>query len=275
MSAEAVEEDWSSGVGIEPLPQPVTITIDAATRLPLALESASVPGRVVGEETTFDLHPLSEAPARERFTLQRPDDPGTSIDDGVSGMGGGDQGFRDLPWGDDAAIRELTTGMAAFPRWLPRGFDLSSGTFKDEQSVVDFRPDPDAPVTVVHRTIVSLCLRRGYDQAFVSVRVDPRLYSSTTRGTGKDRVRTDTSDPFVRSIQPEVAALWASHTDDVPLTGGSFAGATAHVVAEPDHWPHLWVRSGPYIACVAGDLTRRQMVLIAESLGPWNGDPAE
>jgi len=76
-------------------------------------------------------------------------------------------------------------------------------------------------------------------------------------------------------MQPEVAALWASHTDDVRLTGGWHAGAAAHVVAEPDHWPHLWVRKGPYIAGVAGDLTKRQMVRIAESLGPWSGEPAE
>jgi hypothetical protein len=275
LSAEAVEADYSSGVGIEPVSQPVTITIDAATRLPLALESAAVPGRVVGQVTTFDLHPLSEAPARDRFTLQRPDDPGTSINDASSGFGGGDQGFRDLPFGDDAAIRELTSGMAAFPQWLPGGFGLSSGTFKDEQSVIDYRRDADAPVTLVHRTIVSLCFRRGFDQAFVSLRVDPRLYSSAVRGNGKDRVRTDTSDPFVRSMQPEVAALWASHTDDVRLAAGGFAGATAHVVAEPDHWPHLWVRKGPYIACVAGDLTKAQMVRIAESLRPWSAPATE
>lgn len=95
------------------------------------------------------------------------------------------------------------------------------------------------------RTIVSLCFRRGYDQAFVSVHVDPRLYSATTRGAGKDRVRIDTSDPFVAQIEPEVAALWASHTDDVRLTGGWFAGATTHVVLEPETWPHLWVKQGP------------------------------
>ena len=275
LSAEAVGEYWGSGDGIEPVAVPVTITIDAATRLPLALESASVPERVVGEETTFDLHPLSEAPTRDRFTLQRPDDPGTHITDASHDFGGGDQGFRDLPFGDDAAIRELTSGMAAFPQRLPRGFSLSSGTAKDEEGSVDYRPRSGAPVTWVHRTIVSLRFRRGFDQAFVSMRVDPRLYSSTIRGAGEDKVRIDMSDPFVRSMQPEVAALWASHTADVRLSGGWFAGATAHVVTEPDHWPHLWVRKGPYVACVAGDLTKRQMVHIAESLGPWSGAPAE
>ena len=85
--------------------------------------------------------------------------------------------------------------MAAFPQWLPRGFILSSGTAKDEESCVDYRPRSGAPVTLVHRTIVSLGFRRGFDQAFVSMRVDPRLYSSTIRGTGKDKVRIDTLGP--------------------------------------------------------------------------------
>ena len=127
LSAEAVEEDWSSGDHIEPVAVPVTITIDAATRLPLALESAGLPGRVVGVVTTFDLRPLSDSPSRDRFTLQRPDDPGTHITDASNDLGGGDQGFRDLPFGDDTAIRELTSGMAAFPQWLPRGFESVVG----------------------------------------------------------------------------------------------------------------------------------------------------
>ncbi len=273
LSAETVEEDWSSGTGIEPVAVPVTITIDAATRLPLALEHAAAPN-VVGEVTTFDLRPLSEAPARDRFTLQRPDDPGTHITDGSHDLGGGDQGFRDLPLGDDAAVREATSGMAAFPRWLPRGFTLSASTAKDDDGWTEYRPAPGEPKELVRMTIVSLAFRRGYDQAFVSVRVDPRLYSSTTRGAGEDEVRIDTSDPFVKTIEPEVAALWAAHTTDVSLEKGAFAGATAHVVTEPDNWPHLWVCKGPYVACVAGDLTKDEMLGIAESLGPWSA-PAQ
>jgi len=271
LSAETIEEDWSSGVGIEPVAVPVTITIDAATRLPLALEHAAAP-HVVGEVTTFDLRPLSEAPARDQFTLQRPDDPGTH--DGSASVGG-DQGFRDLPLGDDAAVREATSAMAAFPRWVPRGFTLSASTAKDDEGWTEYRPAPGEPKQLVRMTTVSLAFRRGYDQAFVSVRVDPRLYSSTTRGTGEDKVRIDTSDPFVTTIEPEVAALWAAHTADVPLEKGAFAGVTAHVVTEPDNWPHLWVRKGPYVACVAGDLTQDEMLRIAESLGLWSSRAAE
>jgi len=274
LSAEAIREDWSSGVGIEPVPVPVKITIDAATRLPLTFEAAAAP-HVVGEATTYDLHPLSEAPARERFTLPRPDDPGTHITDGSHDLGGGDQGFRDLPRGDDAAVREATFSMAAFPRWVPPGFTLSSGTAKDEDTWTEYRPAPGEPKEMVQMIIVSLAFRRGFDQAFVSVRVDPRLYSSTIVGAGEDKVRIDTSDPFVKNIAPEMAALWAAHTADVSLEKGAFAGATAHVVLEPDHWPHLWVRKGPYIACVAGDLTKDEMLGIAESLGPWSASATE
>ena len=73
----------------------------------------------------------------------------------------------------------------------------------------------------------------------------------------------------MKNVEPELAALWASHTDDVRLTGGWFAGATAHVVLEPETWPHLWVMKVPYVACVAGDLSEAQMVRIANSLRSW------
>jgi hypothetical protein len=276
LSAQAVTVGYSGDRPV-PVALPVTITIDAATRLPLAVERAGVPGSYPGELLEFDIHSLSEAPAHERFTLQRPDEPGTRIEDGSDGFSiGGDQGFRELPFDDAAAVREATSGTAAFPQWLPRGFSLADATVKDEQDTgVNYRPRPGAPVRFVKFATVSLCFRRGYDQAFVSVRVDPRLYSSSTRGTGKDKVRTDTSDPFVTNMDPEVAALWASHTDDVRLTGGGFAGATAHVVLEPETWPHLWVKKGPYVACVAGDLTKAQMVRIANSLESWKAPAGE
>ena len=277
LSAEAVTLGYS-GDRPTPVAVPVTITIDAATRLPLALERAGIPGGVYGELTSFDIHPLSEAPEHDRFTLERPDDPGTRIEDGSdASLGqGGDQGFRDLPFDDAVAVREATSGTAAFPQWLPRGFSLADATVKDEQdSGVNYRPRPGAPVRFVKFTTVSLCFRRGYDQAFVTVRVDPRLFNASTRGTGKDKVRIDTSDPFVGDIEPEVAALWASHTDDVRLTGGGFSGATAHVVLEPETWPHLWVKKGPYVACVAGDLTKAQMVRIANSLESWKSPGGE
>jgi hypothetical protein len=271
LRAEAVSEDYSAD-RVEPVALPVTITIDAATRLPLSLRRAGVTGArgYPDEVTRFDLHPLSEAPARDRFTLQRPDDPGTRIEDGTDGFSiGGDQGFRDLPFDDAAAVRRATSGMAAFPQWAPRGFRLSSATYRDDGSATSYRPRPGAPERAVMNKFVSLCFRRGYDQAFVSVHVDPRLHSSTIRGTGEDKVRTDTSDPFVKNVDPEVAALWASHTEDVRLNVGWFAGATAHVVLEPETWPHLWVRKGPYIACVAGDLSKAQMVRMANSLQSW------
>jgi hypothetical protein len=210
--------------------------------------------------------------------MERPDESGTHIDDGSESASflGGDQGFRDLPLEDAAAARAATAGMAAFPQWLPRGFALSSGTFMDEGSGVGvgYREKAGASDRWVPLIIVSQTFRRGYDQAFVSMRVDPRLYSSSTRGGGKDKVRIDTSDPFVTTIEPEVAALWAAHTDDVRLTGGWFAGSTAHVVLEPETWPHLWVKKGPYVACVAGDLTAKQMVRIAASLEPWGAASA-
>ncbi len=62
----------------------------------------------------------------------------------------------------------------------------------------------------------------------------------------------------------------ARHTIDVRLRGVAYSGYIAHIVVEPDHWPHLWVRKEPYVATGSGDLTPAQMVRIAESLQPGN-----
>jgi hypothetical protein len=51
-------------------------------------------------------------------------------------------------------------------------------------------------------------------------------------------------------------------------TATAFAGRTARVITDPQLWPHLWVKNDGIVAAVAGDVTVRQMVWIAESLGP-------
>jgi len=249
---------------------PVTVVIDAATRLPLSYTHGSFPGGLSGERTTFDVQPLSQAPAQTEFSVPVPDKPGTYVEPS-DGFIAGDQGFRRLNGANAAAVKKATFGVAAFPTWMPTGFRVTDAATKWENgSWTNYPADSPPTKGLVPQLVVSQAFRRGYDQAFVSVRTDPRLYSSATEGTGKQKVRVDTSDPFLPTIDPVVAAEWKLHTTNVRLTAGAFAGATAHVVLEPDHWPHLWVLRGPWVATVSGDLTRAEMIRIAESLAPWN-----
>ncbi len=272
----SVVELVGSDKGSTAVALPVSIVIDAATRLPLSYSRSAVPDGDAssGETIVFDIKPLTIAPARDEFIVPVPNAPGVHI---VSdGPAVGDQGFRRLDGGDAARVGKATFGVAAFPAWVPAGFRVTDAATKWENgSWTNYPADSPPTKGLVPQLVVSQAFRRGYDQAFVSVRTDPRLYSSTTEGTGKHAVRVDTSDPFLPTINPVVAAEWKLHTTEVRLTAGAFAGATAHVVLEPEHWPHLWVRKGPWVATVAGDLTKAEMIRVADSLGPWNADNGE
>jgi hypothetical protein len=252
---------------------PVSIVIDAATRLPISYWRSAVPDGSAssGETIFFDIKPLESAPASDTFSIPVPKAPGVYVEREYPA---GDQGFRRLDGGDPARAGKATFGVAAFPAWVPEGFRVSDAATKLDGWTQYPR---NAPVSrpLVPVLIVSQAFRRGWDQLFVSVRTDSRLNTASNEKIGGKWVRIDTSDPFLPSIEPAVRAEWRLHTTDVRLTRGAFAGATAHVVIEPEHWPHLWVRKGPWVATVAGDLTRAEMIRVAESLGPWNAAGGE
>ena len=84
---------------------------------------------------------------------------------------------------------------------------------------------------------MSLSYRRSFDQVAVSTRVDARLYQSTQIKVDGRWLRVDTSDPFVREVDPWMRLYWARHTVNVRLHGGAYAGEIAHIVVDPDHWP--------------------------------------
>ena len=52
----------------------------------------------------------------------------------------------------------------------------------------------------------------------------------------------------------------------VTLRGGALDGATAEVVIDPRAVPHLWVATPRLLVFVAGDLTRTELIDVAESL---------
>jgi hypothetical protein len=254
---------------------PVSIVIDAATRLPISYSRSAVPDGVAssGETTVFAIKPLQSAPARDSFSIPVPKAPGVYISPNDD-PGAGDQGFRRLDGGDPVRARKATFGVAAFPAWVPEGFRVTDAATKLDGWTQYPRNAPRSR-PLLPLLIVSQAFRRGWDQMFVSVRTDSQLHSSSHEKIGGKWVRIDTPDPFLPSIEPAVRAEWRLHTTDVHLIRGAFAGSTAHVVLEPEHWPHLWVRKGPWVATVAGDLTRAEMIRIAESLEPWNAAGGE
>ena len=251
--------------------RPVTIAIDAATRLPLRVSGFR--GRY---ELRVDSAALTEAPAAAEFTLEKP--PAEETQD-QSDMGLIDpfMSFQALPFSDQAGMKKAVDGIPAFPAWLPRGFALQVGA-SQRNGNVSLPRSLGVSRDWIPNTIVSLAYRRGFDAAYVSVRPDPMLNHETRIGLPGEKtphIRIDTSDPFVGDVTPWDRAQWRRHTTDVPLRSGPFGGATAHIIVDPGYWPHLWVQKDGWVATVAGDLTKAQMARIAESLGPWNGQVAQ
>lgn len=246
-------------------PQPLTIVIDAATRLPLTYQWSR--GGMTWE-ARFDMTTEEEAPGRYEFELDMPPADKT-LHGGVVYPGTRtttrDWGFKPLPLGTAAEVDRLLGPVApAFPGWMPEGFERTAATAADRGGM------EDSPLKG-EDVIVSLCYRRGFDQAFVSLRVDPRRYIWTDANSQ----RTDTSDPFLPEQERWMRRQWASHTTDVRLQSGAYRGAIAHVVVDPSVWPHLWVKKGGLVATVAGDLARDEMVRIAESLESWKAPGGE
>jgi hypothetical protein len=89
--------------------------------------------------------------------------------------------------------------------------------------------------------VVSLSYRRGIDQFLVTTRL---------RGNGP------WSDPLA---SPEG---FVDKPEDVALANGT----AAHVVLSPHTVPHLWALTGSLVVTVGGDLSRGELVHVADSL---------
>lgn len=99
----------------------------------------------------------------------------------------------------------------------------------------------------LHRDLFQAAYRRGLDSFVVSV-----------WRTGPDR--SFWSDPVRSSSQGERGVT------RVRLEGGAFDGVRAEVQVGTGSAPHIWFVADAYVVSVAGDLTRQELVEIAESL---------
>ncbi|MHB9149567.1 MAG: LolA-like protein [Thermoleophilia bacterium] len=153
-----------------------------------------------------------------------------------------DQGFRrvDLTQATDVADYE-----PPLPAAVPDGFGLALITVA-EQGMNTGKEGMNPPA----RGVVSASYRRGFDTLLVSSRLvgdDPSVWSDPLSG----------GEGFVE--RPE----------RVTLEAGAFAGRVAEVLIDPrSQMPHLWVMDATLVVTVAGDLSRAELIAVAESLTP-------
>lgn len=132
--------------------------------------------------------------------------------------------------------------------WLPQGYKLSGVTGAVNASFMG-ASEPIKRGEVSSLTVV-LTYQRGFDRFCIV-----------------NRWRRDnppgSDDPF----DEDSVAL--TDSTQVPVTDGSLRGAMASIVLGLPDWPHLYVGSGrddKTTVSVAGDLTRDELVRIADSL---------
>ena len=204
----------------------LAITVDRATGFPVHVVESKA-GELLRELRIEDLA-LNGRVEPDAFRLRFPA--------GAEVMRS-DDGFRRVDLEDAAAI----VGYAPLrPAWVPEGYELEQVAVAEEAG-----PTGTEAGNPPSRMVVSLEYRRGLDQLLV-----------TTRLSGGERW----DDPL---------ATGEGFRDDpegfVPRRG-ALTGADAELVIEPRGIPHVWALADGLVVTVGGDLTRTELIRVAESL---------
>ena len=156
-----------------------------------------------------------------------------------------DYGFRRVDLSDIAAEAASVVGYAPIlPAQVPVGFVLTDvGVAEVGQASGKEGMNPPAP------GVVSAMYRRGFEQLAVSTRLvgdDPSLWS----------------DPLASGEG------FIDRPETVTVATGAFAGRKAEILVSGTTVPHLWTMNDDLVVTVSGDLTRDELLAIAESLAP-------
>lgn len=236
-------------------PAAVTVVVDKQSRLPVRIRYRVFCPRAAWVELRFTDLRLDEPLPDNAFRLDLP--AGTSVSRAAGAADVLSAGaFETIPFENQSIMRSELGALPWWPTWRPQGFALASATYR--VSAI-----PGAP-TVREATSVSLAYRRGMDIFFVSV----ALGGGGTPSPRAPRLQSpDASFANVRLRYPDVREA------HVALHGGAFDGCRAVLLFDPGLWPQLRVADADHVAVVWGDLSRGEMVQVAESLGlPLTGE---
>jgi hypothetical protein len=147
-----------------------------------------------------------------------------------------DQGFRGIPL---ARASSIVGYQPLVPDRVPNGYHLA-------EVAVARTPTSNGPAdNPPSRDVVSLSYRRGFDQFIVTTR---------RRGGGSWR------DPL--GPPPGLTA----HPEPVRLHGGALDGVRARLDVDPRTTPHVWALTPDLVVTVSGDLSRGELLDVAQSL---------
>jgi hypothetical protein len=209
-------------------PNHLRVTVDQETGFPVRAV-ATHDDELVWETRIEDLR-LNQTLSDDAFRLEFP--PGAEVERQ-------DLGFRRVSLSE---VEGIVGYDPLVPSRVPEGFDLEEVTASEKGSVTG--AEGGNPVV---GDIVSLSFRRGLDQFIV-----------TTRPVGPDP-----------SLWGDPLASGEGYRDEperVRLESGALSGEPADVLIDPLAIPHVWVKTDRLVVTVSGDLTRDELLRVAESL---------
>jgi hypothetical protein len=146
-----------------------------------------------------------------------------------------------------ARVQSIVGYAPLLPGWVPEGFELAEVAALPGTGVPTGAEAGNPPST----DVISLSFRRGFDQLII-----------TTRLRNVPDYPQEWADPLATGEgivdQPE----------QVELGRGVLSGVEANVLVVPRNTPHLWALTDDLVVTVSGDLSREELIRVAESLEP-------
>lgn len=208
-----------------------SIWVDRETHIPVRIVETKN-GRKL-DELRIEKLVVDAAPGPRALTVRFP--PGVEVMRS-------DDGFRRMDLGEVAGA----AGYAPLvPSWLPEGFNPAEVAVAEGTGVPTGAEGGNPPST----DVVSLSFRRGFDQIVVTTRL-----SDVPGFPGEWADPLATGEGFV------------DRPESVVLRRGALSDVEANVLVVPRNIPHLWALADELVVTVAGDLSRDELVRVAESL---------
>jgi hypothetical protein len=202
------------------------ITVDRLTGLPVRIVETKQ-GAFLRELRIEDVA-VNKKLAPNTFTLRFP----TGADVARS-----DDGFRYVPL---RAVGDSVGYAPLVPQRVPDGYRLA------EVAVARVGgPTGREAGNPPSRMVVSLSYRRGLDQFLVTTRL---------RGAGTWEDPLATGEGFV------------DNPETLRIDSGELRGASAQLLIAPRGIPHVWALTSTLVVTVSGDLTRPELIRVANSL---------
>lgn len=165
--------------------------------------------------------------------------------------------FRRVPFG---AAAHVFAAPPLAPGALPEGFRPFAAAVTARARFTYWTPTGYKPdYWPASRDVTQLSYRSGLLRFLVTTRTQP--------AGGPAPADPFVADPFVTTTAGD-DVMHTGQLETVQLTGGAWSGVTAHLVMPVLGVPHLWAWHEGTLITVAGDLTRSELLSVANSLQP-------